>query len=108
MHNGVLRNPVCHASVVRLLTQRNLGFLPPAQLDSALAQIPRTLRPTTCTGLQAAAGAGRTVVDVDRDLELQEGKRTAAQTERDQLLARVNAARCMIAPSERIAAVHNH
>lgn len=33
-------------------------------------------------------------MDVDRDLELQEAKRTAAQTQRDQLLARVNAARC--------------
>lgn len=47
----------------------------------------------TETRQQAAAGAGRTVVDVDRDLELQEAKRAAAQTQRDQLLARVNAAR---------------
>ena len=40
--------------------------------------------------LQAAAGAGRTVIDVDRDLEEQEAQRSAKQITRDQLLARVN------------------
>jgi hypothetical protein len=40
--------------------------------------------------LQAAAGAGRTVIDVDRDLEEQEAHRSAKQITRDQLLARVN------------------
>jgi hypothetical protein len=42
------------------------------------------------TMLQAAAGAGRTVIDVDGDLEEQEAQRSAKQTARDQLLARVN------------------
>jgi len=43
---------------------------------------------------QAAVGARRSVVDVDKDLELQEARRAAAQTARDQLIARVGRARC--------------
>ncbi len=41
-------------------------------------------------------GAGRTVLDVDKDLDAREAERAAAQASRDRLLSHANAARCAV------------